>query len=173
MATTLTYQPDKGIALGDILLLWGTGRQQVRTLLNARFEVNDNSIELSQNSEVDAPCNIIQRRDIYTNYRELDNLFFLNFDTNDLLTEVELHHGIDINIEGVVIDFSMGIEKVVDLLDSISAGEKKELSEGEYFFKKLKLTIASSDAMGGEGNELSYFYCSNDITHLIDDEVST
>ncbi len=61
----------------------------------------------------------------------------------------------------------MDIEKVTELLGNIS-NDKKLLSEGEYFFNDLKLTIASSDAMGGDGKELSYFYCSKDVTHLID-----
>ena len=61
----------------------------------------------------------------------------------------------------------MEIEKAAKLLDSIS-DDKKLLSDGEYFFKDLKLTIASSEAMGGNGSELSYFYCSKDVTHLID-----
>ena len=114
----------------------------------------------------DISKNIIQRRDIYENYKGQENFFFLNFDTNDKLTEIELHHGFNINIEGVDIDFSMDVEKVADLLTSIS-NDKKQLSDGEYFFEKLKLTIASSEAMGGEGNQLSYFYCSKDVTHLL------
>jgi hypothetical protein len=35
------------------------------------------------------------------------------------------------------------------LLDRIS-DKNEQLSEGEYFYKNLKLTVASSDAMGGE-----------------------
>jgi len=165
MAITLTYQPDKGVFIDDKLLLWNSDRQQVRTLLNGKFEIADNVIDLG-----DATQNIIQRRDIYENYQGQDNFFFLNFDENEQLTEVEVHHGLTINVAGVVIDFSMGIEKVADLLGSISA-DNKRLSDGEYFFKNLKLTIASSESMGGEGNELSYFYCSKDVSHLADKEV--
>jgi len=170
MTMTLTYHVDKSVSFSEVLLLWGTDRQQVRTLLNDKFEIGDNVVDLSQYNNGDTSKNIIQRRDIYKNYQGQDNFFFLNFDTNDRLTEVEVHHGFDISIGAVVIDFSMDIEKAADLLDTISV-DKKRLSDGEFFFRDLKLTIASSDAMGGEGNELSYFYCSKDISHLLDDEV--
>jgi len=166
MAITLTYQSDKSVSFGDTVLLWDTDRQRVRKLLNDKFEIADNVVDLSQYNNGDISKNIIQRRDIYENYKGQENFFFLNFDTNDKLTEIELHHGFNINIEGVDIDFSMDVEKVADLLTSIS-NDKKQLSDGEYFFEKLKLTIASSEAMGGEGNQLSYFYCSKDVTHLL------
>ena len=168
MAITLTYQPDKGVSFGDLLLLWNSERQQVRISLNDKFEISDNVINLSQTNNGDNSQNLIQRRDIYKNYQGQDNFFFLNYDANDCLTEVELHHGFEINIKGVVIDFSMDIEKVVELLNNIS-DDKKKLSEGEYFFKDLQLTVSSSKAMGGDGNELSYFYCSKDISHLLDE----
>jgi hypothetical protein len=165
MAITLTYQLDKGVFIDDTLLLWGSDRQQVRLLLNDKFEIADNVIDTG-----DTIQNIIQRRDIYKNYQEQDNFFFLNFDENDQLAEVEVHHGLEINIADVSIDFSMDIEKAAEMVEAIS-GDIKQLSDGEYFFRNLKLTIASSDAMGGDGNELSYFYCSKDVSHLVDNEV--
>lgn len=167
MAITLTYQFDKSVSFGDTVLLWDTDRQQVRKLLNDDFKVADNIVDLSQYNNGDTSKNVIQRRDIYENYQGENNFFFLNFDPDDRLTEVELHHGFNINIEGVGIDFSMDMEKAVELLTSIS-GDKMQLSDGEYFFKKLRLTIASSEAMGGEGKKLSYFYCSKDVSHLMD-----
>lgn len=167
MTITLTYQPDKSISFGDLLLLWGTDRNQIRQLLNDNFEISNNVIDLSKYNNGDTSQNIIQRRDIYRNFQGQDNFFFLNFDNEDKLRDIEIHHGLDININGKVINFSMDIEKVAELLDNIS-DDKKLLSDGEYFFKDLKLTIASSDAMGGDGKELSYFYCSKDVTHLID-----
>ena len=161
MTITITYQPDKGVYIGDTLLLWGNDRQQVRTLLNDNYEIGDNVIDLGDPNQ-----NIIQRRDIYKNYQEQDNFFFLNYDDNEQLTEVEVHHGINIEVAGITIDFSMDIVKAADLLGSISA-DNKRLSDGEYFFKDLKLTIACDDTMGGDGNELSYFYCSKDVSHLV------
>ena len=167
MAVTLTYQPDKGVFFDDALLFWDADRQQVRTLLNGKFEIGDNVVDLSQYNNGDTSQNIIQRRDIYKNYKGQDNFFFLNFDTNDRLTEVEVHYGLDINIEDVKLDFATDIEKVTELLDSIS-DSKEQLSEGEYFYKNLKLTVGSSEGMGGEGRELSYLYCAKDVSHLIE-----
>ena len=170
MTITVTYQPDKSVSIGDTVLLWDTDRQQVRRLLNDKFKIADDVIDLSQYNNGDTSKNIIRRRDIYENFKEQENFFFLNFDSNDKLTEIELHHGLVISIEGVDIEFSMDVKKVVELLSSIS-NDKKKLSDGEYLFEKLKLTIASSDAMGGDGTELAYFYCSKDISHLVDNEV--
>lgn len=167
MAITLTYQPDKSISFGDILLLWGTERRQVRTLLNDKFEIADSVIDLGQYNNADTFKNIIQRRDIYKNYKGQDNFFLFNFDKEDRLRDLEIHHGLDISINGEVINFSMHIEVVAELLNNIS-GDKKRLSDGEYFFQNLKLTIASCEAMGGDGNELSYFFCGKEVTHLTD-----
>jgi hypothetical protein len=160
MAITLTYQPHKGVSIGDTLLLWGTDRESVRNLLNDTFEISDCVVEL------DAPVqSIIQRRDIYNMHQGHDNSFFLDFDENDQLTEVEAHYGFTIDVDGHFIDFSMDIEEAANLLGGIS-GNIKLLSEGEYYFKDLKLIIASGSAMGSSGNELSYFYCSKNVSHL-------
>lgn len=166
MSIKLTYESDKSVSLGDTVLLWGTEREKVRKLLNENFKIADEVIELSQYNNGDTSKNIIRRRDIYEDYNGQENLFFLNFDINDKLNQVELHYGFNISLEGIEIDFTMDVEKVADLITSIS-DDKKQLSEGEYFFENLKLTIASSEAMGGDGNVLSYFYCSKDVTHLL------
>lgn len=170
MAITITYQPNESISFEGTLLLWGADRQRVRTLLNDKFEIGDNVVDLSQYNDGDTSQNIIQRRDIYKNYKGEDNFFFLNFDSNHQLAEVELHHGFNINIDNVSIDFSMSIEKIVELLDRISK-DKQQLSDGEYFYRELKLTVSTREAMGGDGNKLSYFYCSKNVTHLIDNQV--
>lgn len=167
MSITLTYEPGKGVSFGNILLLWDTERQKVRTLLKGQFEIGDSVLDVSEYFDGDSSQNIIMRRDIYKHFQGQDNYFFLDYDKNDRLTDVELHYGLNINIKGVSLDFSMDIGQVAQLLDSIS-DDKEQLVEGEYFYKNLKLTIASSKAMGGEGGELGYFYCSKDVTHLIE-----
>lgn len=172
MAITLTYQPDKSVLIDNILLLWDTDRQNVRQLLDETFEIADNVIDLSEFHSGDSFQNIIQRRDIYKNYKGQDNFFFLNYDKEDKLRDVEIHYGLEINLNGEMLSFSMDIDKVAELLQNIS-GDKIQLSHCEYFFKKLKLTVASGEAMGGDWNELSYFFCSKDITHLTDNEVGS
>jgi hypothetical protein len=170
MRTTVTYQLGKSVSFDNTVLLWDLDRQEVRNLLNDKFKIADDVIDLSEYYDGDTSKNIIQRRDIYENYKGQENLFFLNFNANDKLTEIELQHGFIIHIEGIEIDFSMDIEEVAELLTSIS-NDKKQLSEGEYFFEKLKLTVASSNAMGGDSSELAYFYCSKDVSHLLDNRV--
>ena len=167
MEITLTYQPDKGIIIGDILLMWDTKRELARKLLNNSFDVDDKIVDLSLNHQGDSSQNINQRRDIYKNFQGQENYFFLNYDINDQLSEVEIHHGFVIKIKEQVIKFSMDIEKVAELLTNIS-NDKCKFSDGEYFFEKLKLTVSSSKAMGGDSNSISYFYGSKDVTHLID-----
>lgn len=170
MTTTVTYKPNKSVSFGDLELLWGIDRQEVREMLNHKFEIADEIIYLSQYNNGDISKNIIQRRDIYENYNGQENFFFLNFDIEDKLQEIEIHYGLEININKQNFNFKMDIDKVAELLQNIS-GDKTQLSNGEYFFKSLKLTIASGEEMGGEGNVLSYFYCSKDITHLLNNEV--
>jgi hypothetical protein len=170
MKTFIKYQPELSISFGDIILSWKIARQVSRELLNCKFKTEDYHFDLNKYDNGVTSEIIKRRRDIYENYNGQQNFFFLNFDNNDKLTEIELHHGFVINIESVDIDFSMDIDKVAELLSSIS-NNKTKLSDGEYFFEKLKLTIASSEAMGGKGSELAYFYCSMDTSHLIENEV--
>src|SRR5690606_10712831 len=129
-------------------------------------------IDLSPYNDSKAAENIVQRRDVYEHYLGNENFFFLNYNHTNQLRDVEIHGGLDIIINGVLISFSMDVENVAHLLDHISR-DRKELADGEYFYEKLKMTIASSEAMGGEGSLLSYVYCSHDITHLLDDEGSS
>ena len=168
MTFPIRYRPNYSVTFGDTLLYWGMDRQEVRKLLFDKYKIGDNTIDLSKYNSGDNSQNIIQRRDIYKNYKGQNNYFFLNFDSSDKLRDLELHHGFDIVIDNVTIDFQMNIEKAANLLTSLSS-DKKELSEGEYFFNELKVTIASAEALGGDGNNLAYFYCSSDVTHLVDD----
>jgi hypothetical protein len=167
MPITLTYQPGKGVFIDDTLLLWGSDRQLARTLLNGKYEAGDHVIDLGEPNQ-----NLIQHRDIYKNYQRQDNLFFINYDENEQLTEVEVHHGLIIRVGAIILNFSMDFEEATKLLEGIS-GDNMRLADGTYFFNDLKLTIASSQTMGGDGNQLSYFYCSKDVSHLVDNEVSS
>jgi hypothetical protein len=72
-----------------------------------------------------------------------------------------LHHGFNIRIESVEIDFTMDIEKVAELLTDISK-DWKQLSGGGYI-SKIQTKNRKCEAICGEGNALSYFYCNKDI----------
>ena len=155
MTISLKYQPAEYITIGEIKLPWGIDRMECRTLLNSAFEASDN-------------MPYMQYRDIYTNYRGGENFFFLNFSPEGKLAEMEIHHGFVVEINDLHIDFSMNIDEAVRIISSISENSKK-LSGGEFFFEDLKLAIASSEAMGGNGEDLSYFYCARDVGHLLED----
>ena len=166
MTSVITYQPDKCFSIDQIKLVWETERKQTRSLLNSFYEIDDKVIDVSEKYEGDKSNIIIQRRDIYKNYNGGTNLFFLNFDAADKLQELEIHYGLEINIQSIVINFTQTIEEVVQCLKLISIHIVK-MSEGEYFFPELKLAVASSHALGGEGKDLAYFYCCKNQNHLL------
>jgi hypothetical protein len=149
MTLLLTYRPDIGTTINGIELNWGSKKDTIRMLLNAKYEAREG-------------------RDIYENYRNGDNLFFLNYDDNNSLRDLEVHRGFDIIVNNVVLSFEKELKEIVEDLSLVSPSVI-EIGDGEYFFKDLKLTIADSNAMGGEGNELAYFYCSSNVDHLIEE----
>lgn len=156
MELTLKYLPDEGFSLGDIKFIWGTKRELIRDLIQEDYVVSDN---------IDITFPIVLKRDIYNNFDGNDILLFANYNTDDNLAEIEVHHGFKIFIDSVVVDFSMDIEMVVEVLKSIS-NNCRRMRLGEYYFHDLKLVVANREAMGGNGTKLSYFYCSQDVSHL-------
>ena len=168
MTTTITYFPDKGIYIDDKMINWDFDRFKIRNLLGNNHKEDDRIIDLSKYYDGNDEYNIIQRRDVYENYNGKENSFFLNYSKDDLLNEVEIHGGYTILIGDIKIDFDMNFDDAVSLLQSISI-DNRQISDGEYFFKDLKLTIAHNEFMGGEGEELAYFYCSNNVDHLNDE----
>lgn len=165
MITNLTYQPDKGVSLNSIQIDWGFDRLTVRNLLGNTHQESNSIIDLSEFHNGSDDYNIAQRRDIYQNYDGLNNYFFLNYNKNDLLNEIEIYDGFTISIENITLSFGADFQEVVLLLKSIT-NYYKELSDGKYFFKNLKLTIANSDSLGSDGSNLAYFYCSQTVDHL-------
>lgn len=155
-----TYFPDKGVLFNNNTIDWDTDRTIIRKLLGNTYRPDDQIIDLGDTK-------LYMKRDIYQNYGSENNLFFFNYEDN-ILREVEFHGGINITIDKVQFDFDTNIQRVVELLLSISSNYT-EINDGEYLFPELKLTIASDEAMGGDGNNLSYFYCSKNIDHLFDD----
>lgn len=139
----------------------------MRQLLKDRHEENNKIIDMSKYHDGSNNFNIIQRRDIYCNYQEQENFFFFNYDKDDFLSEIEIHHGIAIMVDETKLDFGKTFQENVSLLKNISL-DNIEFSNGEHLFKDLKLTIADSESMGGEGPMLAYFYCAKNIDHLSD-----
>jgi hypothetical protein len=157
IALLISYVPDKGIVLDGKSLLWNTDREIVRKLLNNSHKPSDDFI---------SGINMNQRRDIYNNYGGQDNFFFLNYDETNNLSEIEVHFGFQIVVNNITFSFDQDIFKIVTLLKQISSFHKI-LGDGEYLFVDLKMSISGAESMGGDGNTLSYFYCSKNIDHLL------
>ena len=167
MITSITYYPDKGISVNHIVINWGTHRNTIRQLLGDRHEEKNDIIDLSKYHNGSNDFNIIKRRDIYDNYQGQDNFFFFNYDKDDFLRDIEIHHGVEIIVVETKLSFDKTLEENVSLLKDISM-DNKPMSDGEYFFTALKLTLADSESMGGEGPMLAYFYCAKNVDHLLD-----
>ena len=157
MPIEITYKTSESISINNIQLNWGSARDKNRDRLNNKHKAADLFIEEIQ---------MQQNRDIYENYLNLENYFFLNYDNNNLLQDAEIHNGASIKISSCQFNMYDDVSNVLDKLKLIS-DNIKILTEGEYFFPDLKLTVSNAEAMGGEGNSLSYFYCSDNIDHLL------
>ncbi|MGB0391856.1 MAG: hypothetical protein ACPGD5_09810 [Salibacteraceae bacterium] len=164
---TIEYIPDIGFKLGSNNFNWGESREEVRQKLKNRHEEDDRVIENTGSDKEDTNQNIQQRRDIYEDIENGTNYFFLSFDNDNCLNELEVHWGVNVKINDVEMEFEKDITIYLKQIKS-SGYEFEVLEEGNYLCKKLKMTIADSQAMGGKGNDLSYFYSSNNIEHLIE-----
>ncbi len=161
----LQYQPANKVAIDKVALEFNEKRDSIRVKLGQIYEEYNEVVQLGT-PHMDP---IYQRRDIYKNINATDNYFFLNYDKNDLLSEVEIHRCEKINVFDVSFDFDEELDSIVLRLSKYSSVVRK--SEGEYFLRELKVVISSRAHMGGEGDTLGYFYCSSDVAHLEDDNL--
>lgn len=165
---TIEYIPNTGFKMNSVLFTWDDKRNIIRGNLNLKHKADDRVIELAQYWDGDESKNIKQKRDIYENYGGGNNYFFLNYGEDDKLEAIEFHWGASIMVGGVELNFEQDLDDCVNRLDKID-NEKIALEEGSYLFKNLKITLANSESLGGEGNGLGYFYASRDISHLIEE----
>ena len=161
----LEYQPNKGFIINSVELQWGESRDSVRRKLDFQHQEDDRTIELAQFFDGDESQNIKQRRDIYRNSYNTTNSFFLSYDENHKLEQLEVHEGIKIVVGNFILRFDQDIDAYISALSEIDS-ENQELDDGNHLFPNLKLTISNSESNGGEGNGLNYFYASVDINHL-------
>jgi hypothetical protein len=163
----LEYLPDIGFKLDGQNYNWGENRKLIRDKLQNSHEEDDRTFEIAESlSEANSP-NIEQRRDIYEDIADSTNYFFLSYNKDGLLHELEVHWGLDIVIFGVRMEFDKKIDTYIKQLEA-AGFEPKEIEDGTYLFEKLKMTISDAAAMGGDGNDLSYFYSSKEIGHLLE-----
>lgn len=154
----LQYFPTEKIAIDGIVLNFDEPRQSVRSKLGRNYREDNQIIPLGGD---DQP--IYQRRDIYENTNASKNYFFLSYNRNDLLSEIEVHNCDKIKIYDIFFDFEDDLDSIASQLNEYSSMEKKD--DGEYFFKELKTVIMDKNKMGGIGTSLGYFYCTSDVSH--------
>ena len=161
------YMPGIGFEMLSQSIQWGEQRESIRRKLQNKHKDDDRITDLSHVFDGDESHNIHQRRDIYTNSNSGENYFFLNYDTEHKFNEIEVHWGFDVIVNGVKLQFNKDISHAVTELKKTSASVS-EIEPGNFLFHDLKMVIASSEAMGGDGDGLSYFYAAKDISHLIE-----
>ena len=161
----LEYLPNKGFILNTISINWQEKRNAVRETIGKTFKEDDTIIDVSHYFDGDESMNIHQRRDVYETLNSLKVLVFLNYDHDNKLKEIEVHAGLNVMIDDIKLQFGK------DLSEQLNQFQNKgivytEIEEGNYLIAELKMTLANSESMGGDGNDLTYIYLSSDISHL-------
>jgi hypothetical protein len=151
------YYPTNKIVINEIALEFGLKRELVRSKLAENYKAEDEIIDLGSSI-------IHKKRDVYQNISSTENLFFLGYNFDNSLRDVEVHHCNQIKVLDIIFDFDQSLDSIAVQLSKYSSKWKK--NDGNYFFEDLKMVICDQDQMGGERNTLGYFYCSSDLTHL-------
>ena len=157
----IRYLPNIGFTIENKEIKWEQKRDLTRRNLAREFKQDDGMIDNSQFFDGDTSYNISYRHDLYKDFKTI-------YDENDCLTQLEIYQGIDILIHGITLTFG------ADINESINEFERHNYfavvaKPGEFFFENLKMVIANSESMGGEGNGLAYFYAGVDVSHVIDE----
>lgn len=146
--------PLKEIIINGIRLPFGTARELVRAKLGGIYEEQNEVISLGD----DFPP-IIQRRDVYNSP---NSYFFLNYDQNDNLMELEVHQCKRIKLYDVEFNFTDELDLIVAELSHHAPYVEED--EGSVSFESLKICLMDERQMGGEeSNILSYFYCASSV----------
>ncbi|HVY76237.1 MAG TPA: hypothetical protein VG890_15515 [Puia sp.] len=143
----------------SIVLEFNERRHSVRGRLALSYEEDNEIISLGKGNE-----SIIMRRDVYRGLNSTQFFFFLDYDKDDMLSEIEIHRCEGIEVLSVSFTFDDELDSVALELSKYS--EISILSQGEIFFKDLKMVISDKRKMGGEGSTIGYFYCASDVSHI-------
>lgn len=146
--------------IDSIPLQFGLSRDLVRAKLGGGHEAQNEEISLGDEQPA-----IIRRRDLYDRQDSTGALFFLGYDSNDLLSELEIRRCKRIKMFGIEFTFRDETELIAEELSGHSPLIRK--SKGEYFFPELQLLLIDEKHMGGwDSNMLDCFYCAADLSHL-------
>jgi len=161
----IEYLPNKGFILNSVKIEWNNERNSVREKIGNKHKEDDKIIDVAQFFDGDESMNIHQKRDVYENLNSKNDMLFLNYDKDNKLKELEVHSGFGILIDNIRLDFRNEISGFIKQFQK-NGIEYSETEKGNYLLPKLKITIADNESMGGDGNGLSYFYATSDISHL-------
>ncbi|MGS2727907.1 hypothetical protein ACU8DI_14955 [Psychroserpens sp. BH13MA-6] len=161
----IEYVPNRGFILNSVKIEWNDERNSVREKIGNKHKQDDKTIDVAQFFDGDESMNIHQKRDVYENLNSKNDMLFLNYDKDNKLRELEVHSGFSILINNVRLDFGNEISDFINQFQK-NGIEYLETERGNYLLPKLKITIADSESMGGNGTGLSYFYATSDISHL-------
>ncbi|WP_299888265.1 hypothetical protein [uncultured Lacinutrix sp.] len=159
--------PNEGFKFNSDIFYWNDDRKLVREKLKNQHKEDDKLIEMPQFFNGDTSYDIDQKRDVYQDTSGTKNCFLLSYDKDNQLIELEVHSGIKVWIDNIALEFEKDIKIYLNQLNS-KGYDFKEVEQGNYLFEKLKITIADSESIGGDGNGLSYLYSGQSIEHLID-----
>ncbi len=152
-----------GITMNGCDLPWGISREEARAKLNLPYRVQDTVTDFSKFG-IDKI--IEQRRDIYGDLALGNHYIFLGFDNDSNLRECELHLFGSFRIGDIILFHEQPIEEVLDLLARLSQ-IRNETGHEQFDYPALKMSVASSDGMGGEEGDhgLSYIYIAANVDH--------
>ena len=156
----LNYIPKKKILIDTASIYFGENRESVRNKIEETFK-EDNQIIETGTLNLD---NIYIRRDIYEYMDSTESYFFLSYDNDDSLIEIEVHKCTQIKVLDIIFDFNTNLNSITSQLSKYSIVENK--SKGEIFLKDINILLMDKEHMGGAGNTLGYFYCASDVSHL-------
>ena len=164
----IIYNPNLGLTINNMTISWNMARQEVRDLLKTAFEEDNSSFDVSDLFEgLDHDFDFTQNRDIYSGLTTEGDSIFLSYDKSGAFKEFEMHEGIAILINGFRLYQDQSIAEILDWIRH-NDWDVTEVEPGNFAVAELKISFATHEAMGGEGDGLSYFYASGDISHLID-----
>ena len=164
----IVHKPTAGIELDGQLLAWGTDRHDLRKTLDEPFR------EINLVHEIGGYLpdfdDLVERKDVYRNYRGQGISFTLIYDKDDIFSEFELHEGEELLVNDVKIDFRKNIfDFVTELGKKGYQPIEVEGSDENILIGSLLTNFASSDHAGGNGKQIAYVYCSVNIDHLLED----
>src|SRR5689334_17818814 len=145
------YTVDKGIkhSFSGQSIDFETARGDLRKLL--RFD------PLSNNGRYDS-------EDSYENLGGTGDWIRLSFDEQQKLREIEILSG-TIHLNDKEISLNGNLVNTLKELETLGT----KFIENDYGFvsREFKFDLGDSEKSGGASNEISWFYCSTDVSHLV------